>query len=307
MRHSWRLVAVCGSLIAVGNDGQAWDGWTGPRCEGATEYRTFSSSEAGGEVSYHILLPPSYGDGENSRYPVIYWLHGTGGGCEGVSAVSSHYRALMVSGDIPETIVVFPNGLGRGMWCDSKDGTTKPESMLIRDLIPHVDRTYRTKRDRYSRALEGFSMGGYGAGRIGFKYGDLFGCITMYGAGPLHDDFLADDPRLQPLKARERLMRKVYGSDPDYYTQNLPQTQALKVLEDSHLRGMPEIRIFVGSDDPLRDNNKKLSEFLRVELGIEHEYSEVGGVGHQAAPLMEAARSSSGNFYRRNFGKGEGL
>jgi len=300
-----QILAIWGAVAFVGREAQGWDGWVGPRCEGGAEYRTFSSPESGGEVSYHILLPPSYGGRSDARYPVIYWLHGTGGGCEGVNAVASHYRALMGAGEIPESIVVFPNGLGRGMWCDSKDGVTKPESMLILDLIPHIDQTYRTKTERRDRALEGFSMGGYGAGRIGFRHGGLFGCITMYGAGPLHEDFLADDPRLQPLAARERLMRKVYGSDGGYYIQNLPQTQALKILESSHLRGAPEIRILVGDDDPLRDNNRKLSNLLRLELGIDHEYSEVEGVGHQAAALMEAARVSTGDFYRRNFGRVE--
>lgn len=285
-----------------GRAGRAtWSDWVAGPCGGPAEYTTFHSDSVGGDVSYHVMLPRSYANDHARRYPVIYWLHGTGGGCRGVEVVADHCRKMMDSGEMPETIVVFPNGLGRGMWCDSRDGSRRPESMLVRDLVPHVDSTYRTQASRHGRAIEGFSMGGYGAGRIGFKHGDTFGCVTMYGAGPLHTNFLENDPNLQPLEARQKLFRHVYGSDADYYIENLPQTQVLKILESSHLREAPDIRIVVGEDDPLRDNNKSLSSHLTGELGIEHSYSEVEGVGHDAAGLLEAVREETGAFYRRNF------
>lgn len=203
---------------------------------------------------------------------------------------------------MPQAIVVFPNGRDHGMWCDSADGERNPESMLVEDLIPHIDEAYRTVAHRKGRAIEGFSMGGYGAGRIGFKHNSLFGSITMYGAGPVHMDFLAEDPNLQPVRARTKIFRDVYGADSDYYIANSPETLALKVLEASHLRSPPDLRIIVGKDDSLRDNNRLMSTKLKESLGLDHDYLEIAGVGHNADELVEAAKDSTIKFYQATFG-----
>ena len=42
------------------------------------------------------------------------------------------------------------------------------------ELIPQIDKSMRTIATREGRILEGFSMGGYGAARIGFKHPELF-------------------------------------------------------------------------------------------------------------------------------------
>ena len=60
-------------------------------------------------------------------------------------------------------IVVLPNGLKDGWWVDMADGSQPVESVILKDLIPHVDATYRTISDRRGRAVEGFSMGAGGA------------------------------------------------------------------------------------------------------------------------------------------------
>src|SRR6478736_2919526 len=46
-------------------------------------YHTFASKTIGGEVSYHIYLPPQYDEQHSRRFPVIYWLHGLGGNQRG--------------------------------------------------------------------------------------------------------------------------------------------------------------------------------------------------------------------------------
>lgn len=284
--------------------------WVASHCGAVTDvqYGTFYSDTAGGEVSYHVLLPPSYHKQTNAKFPVIYWLHGTNGssrGCGGISFIADFYSRLMLQGKMPEAIVVFPNGLDHGMWCDSADGSQRPESMLIHDLIPFIDSTYRTIPTRQYRAIEGFSMGGYGAGRIGFKHSPLFGAITMYGAGPLQTDFLVVNPRINPLRARQKIFREVYGSDMDYYASNLPSTLALKVLEESHLRNQPRLRIVVGQDDALREYNALLSKKLREDLGLAHAYREIERVGHEAQKIMQACEDGTAEFYTKLFAEGE--
>ena len=57
----------------------------------------------------------------------------------------------------------------------------------MKDLIPHIDATYRTIADRGSRWVEGFSMGGFGAAHLGFKYPEIFGAVSIM-SGALFDD-----------------------------------------------------------------------------------------------------------------------
>ena len=55
--------------------------------------------------------------------------------------------------------------------------------MFIKELIPHIDRTYRTFDQRDGRALQGFSQGGRGVTRIMFKYPELFVSAAPGGPG----------------------------------------------------------------------------------------------------------------------------
>jgi len=300
MSSRWLFLAVCAVLIQ--SAGASKSNWVMPPCQTgeSLKYGKFHSAAVGSEVSYHIMLPPSYLMDAQRVFPVIYWLHGTNGssrGCGGVSFIANFYAGRMRSGEMPECIVVFPNGLDHGMWCDSADGSQKVESMLVFDLVPFIDVNYRTIKSRQYRAIEGFSMGGYGAGRIGFKHNDLFGAVTMYGAGPLQDNFLVDDPRINPVRARQKIFHDVYGSDMDYYVANLPGSLALNVLEVSYLRSHPNLRIVVGADDPLREYNAMLSKKLREELGIFHAYREVPSVGHDAREVVLACKNETAEFY----------
>jgi endo-1,4-beta-xylanase len=60
------------------------------------------------------------------------------------------------------------------MYVDWKDGSAPMETIIVKELVPHIDATYRTIATREGRLLDGYSMGGYGAARLGFKYHDLF-------------------------------------------------------------------------------------------------------------------------------------
>jgi len=59
------------------------------------------------------------------------------------------------------------------MYCDSRDGKYPLETVIVSDLIPHVDAACRTIAAREGRGLDGFSMGGFGAAHLGFKYPDF--------------------------------------------------------------------------------------------------------------------------------------
>src|SRR6185369_9070683 len=122
-------------------------------------HHTYFSKAMGHDVGYCIYLPPSYRDSPNLRYPVIYNLHGAGGdetrGLLAAEVLDEGIRAKRW----PEMILVFPNGGKTTLYKDSYDGKSLPETSFVKELIPHIDATYRTIAARYGRCIEGFSMG----------------------------------------------------------------------------------------------------------------------------------------------------
>ena len=66
--------------------------WITPAASGpGLEQGTFESRAAGAAVSYHIYIPPGYASEPGRRFPVIYWLHGSGGGISGVAPLARQF------------------------------------------------------------------------------------------------------------------------------------------------------------------------------------------------------------------------
>ncbi|MCZ8116295.1 alpha/beta hydrolase-fold protein [Silanimonas sp.] len=190
--------------------------------------RIIDSAAVGAPASYHVLLPPGYANVPPRRFPVLYWLHGTGGGLLGLPTVAGRFDAAMRAGDMPPMIVVFPYGLASGMWVDSRGDNSRVESLLIDDLIPHVDACYRTFAAREDRILEGYSMGGYGVARLGLRHPELFAGVLMLAAGPLQRE-LHETPRATAAE-RAHLMQQVYGDDMGFFREQSPWVRAERAV-----------------------------------------------------------------------------
>lgn len=268
--------------------------WVGPASgDPFTEYRVFESKHARGRVSFHVLLPGAYGREPARRFPVLYWLHGSGGGGVGVSVLARSFIDAMERGVMPAAIVVFPNGLPNGMYCDWKDGTVLGERVFIDDLVPHIDASFRTIAAREGRIIEGFSMGGYGAGRLGFKYPDRFCAVSMLAAGPVQRDF-THAPRGERM--REELLAKVYGGDLGYFREVSPWH--LAEVHAPEIRGSVSIRMAVGERDETLPANEALHAHLD-SLGIRHAFTVLPGLGHDPRRVLAAMGDERWTWYRR--------
>ena len=292
---SFILALWCaGCATAPARPKPAWRAdWVTPASpDGFTEFRVFDSAHAGGRVSYHILLPSAYATDAGRRFPVLYWLHGSGGGAGGIPVLAETFTRAMDRGAMPQAIIVFPNGLANGMYCDWKDGSVLVERVFIDDLLPHIDATYRTIASREGRIIEGFSMGGYGAGRLGFAYPELFRGVSMLGAGPVQRDFTYA-PRGERL--REQLLAEVYGGDLGYFRQVSPW----QLAEDNaaEIRRTQLVRIAIGGDDTTLPANELLHRHLE-ELAIPHEYLVIPGIEHQPGRLLPAMGEARWRWYR---------
>ncbi len=140
-------------------------------------HHILQSKNLGHHVGYVVWTPPEYNEKTKKRFPVIYFLHGSGGN-ETSDAVpfSERVKQAIAEKTIPPVICVFPNG-GRSGY------QNEVEEMIIEELIPEVDKNFRTLASPKSRALTGFSMGGAGSVYLAIKHPEFFCAAASMGGG----------------------------------------------------------------------------------------------------------------------------
>lgn len=275
--------------------------WVTPSVQAArVVYRVFFSPTVGAPVSYHAYVPRAHTE-SSDRLAVLYWLHATEGGVAAVAPLSRIFDEAIEAGRYPPMIVVFVNGLPRRLWADSKDGASPVETVFIREVIPDVDRQFRTVASRGGRIIEGFSMGGYGAARLGLKYPELFAGISILAGGPL--DLELEGPRAQRNpRLRAQILRDVCGDDLEYFKAISPWVLAQSA--PARLRAHPvSIRQAIGTRDDTLALTRRFRDHLNA-LQIAHEYTEVPAVGHEPRALLNGLGDANAQFYRRALGLG---
>ncbi len=249
------------------------------------------SQVLGAPLEYRVFLPANYELEPNKRYPVIFWLHGLGGSPASAAAVVAELSDAISDGRVPALILISCSDVTtRSMWTDAKDGSLPIETAIVRELVPHVDATYRTRASRQFRAIEGFSMGGYGAAYIGFKHPELFGSVSIL-SGALHT--------AESLKTNRReIFDTVHGGDMAYAEKHSPWS----VVRDNadRIRGKTDVRIHVGANDGLLERNQRYHMLLE-ELGIDHAWSVVSDAPHDLAILLKNWDGDPLAFYANAF------
>jgi endo-1,4-beta-xylanase len=226
-----------------------------------TKYCTFLSEAAGQKVSYQLYLPPGYEADTDKRYPVVYWLHGRGGNQRLFTVMIVGLEPAIRAGKAPPMIVIGVNGRRISTYVDAADGSSPVQTMLVKDLIAHVDATYRTVPGREGRAIEGSSMGGAGAARVAFSHPEVFGVVSVL-SGAVHT--------LESMKSGHRdVFDAFYGSD-EYYQRHSPWTVVGRNADA--IRGRTIVRVCVGEKDRWLERNRKYHELLTT-LKIEHSFT----------------------------------
>ena len=134
----------------------------------------------GDEIIYTLYLPPGHNKGKGF-YPLIVFLHGAGGG-NASSQVMQSYEAARKEGKIGNFAVLFPEKYGGTVWRDgAKD--KRPETNVLKELLPHLEKEHALTRDRGARIIMGFSMGAAGSIYWGAKYLDIFSTAVALDPG----------------------------------------------------------------------------------------------------------------------------
>lgn len=151
-----------------------------------------------------VYLPDGYGAG-TERYPVVYLLAGfSGRGGAMINElmwdenIPQRLDRLIASGAIRPMIVVMPDcatRLGGSQYINSA-ATGRYQDHLTDELVPFIDRTYRTVAQRDARIVMGKSSGGYGATILGMRRPDLFGIVVDHSGDKYFElCYRADIPR----------------------------------------------------------------------------------------------------------------
>ena len=149
-----------------------------PACAaGLVSTREFPSAALGRSWNYVVYLPADYYTSD-ARYPVLYLLHGNAQ--KGYDWVTSGHvvetaDALTAAGRMPAAIIVMPDA-GTTWFVDRKE---KMETAVLEDLIPEIERSFRTVATRQGRLVAGLSMGGYGAMRFALRYPEKFAAAAL--------------------------------------------------------------------------------------------------------------------------------
>lgn len=203
----------------------------------------FQSEVLGRRAPFRIYLPAGYfSAGESSRrYPVVYLLHGRSGRYDEWSGYGAEQVAneLWYAGKLPPIIMVAPQG-GLGYWMNQEGGTSWAD-YVVRDLVKHIDATYRTVDRREARAVGGLSMGGHGALQLAINFPSVFG------VGGAHS------PSLPPAT-----------SAPAYFGEGrgFARRDPLSLIRQSDLSTPPRLWIDTGARDPWRSRADELREAI---------------------------------------------
>jgi S-formylglutathione hydrolase FrmB len=146
----------------------------------------------------HVWLPPQYRSNPSRRFPVLFDLVGyTGSGLSHTNwrnfdeNVPERAARLIHEKRMAPAIIVFPDcftALGGNQYINSS-AIGRYADYLTRELIPFVDKEFRTLASRESRACFGKSSGGYGAIVHGMKYARYWGAIADH-SGDAYFDFV---------------------------------------------------------------------------------------------------------------------
>jgi pimeloyl-ACP methyl ester carboxylesterase len=179
-----------------------------------------------------VYLPPGYYAPANRhrRYPVVYLLAGLGGDHRNFATDGTPNRIaagrpetidlgldlqeiadrLIAADAIDEAILVGVSGMNTlsDHWFACSDVIGDYRSHLARDIVRHVDRNFRTRRNRNHRALIGHSSGAFGALSLSIEYPPVFGAVGVI--SPAGNDFAA----AVPPSAVPRLIQLFFLANP---------------------------------------------------------------------------------------------
>ncbi len=174
----------------------------------------FHSPSTNSERRAFVYTPPGYDQNLGDRYPVLYLQHGYG---ENEYGWGVQGRAnlimdnLIAEGKTKPFLIVMTYGMTNEIrFGGMRDFKIEPfETVLVKELVPHIDRHFRTLQDQPNRAMTGLSMGGMETKTITLRNLETFSQIGLFSGGSIGPDDLSD---IEAFKEKNQLVFVSYGS-----------------------------------------------------------------------------------------------
>ncbi|MBR2104855.1 MAG: hypothetical protein IJ933_06195, partial [Bacteroidales bacterium] len=189
---------------------------------GSVEYVQYWSDATGVFSNAIVYVPPSYYNGKNQKYPVMYLISGTTDTEEvyfKVGKMNLILDNLIAQGKAKEMIIVLPYGNPARIAATRGETEMMQFNLFDKDfldnLMPFVEKNYRTINDAANRAIGGFSRGGNQALSIGLNHLDKFSHLCSYSSFTQLRPGQLDDAK--SLNSKIKLFWLGVGSDDFLY------------------------------------------------------------------------------------------
>lgn len=144
---------------------------------GALSEVNYHSEITGQNRRCYVYTPAEYDLKPEKRYPVLYLQHGsfedeTGWASQGMA--NFILDNLIADGKAEPMMIVIDNGYATRPDERGAFRTTVFEEVLLKEVVPMIDRRYRTIADRDHRAIAGLSMGANQTMRIAMGHPEVF-------------------------------------------------------------------------------------------------------------------------------------
>jgi enterochelin esterase-like enzyme len=220
------------------------------------------------ERNYAIYLPPGYEETDQS-YPVLYLLHGSGDNHTGwvqFGQVQHIADKAIAEGKCGAMIIVMPDADTKVKgYFNQPDGSFAYEDFFFKELIPHIEKNYRTRTERRYRAVSGLSMGGGGTIYYALHHPELFAAAAPLSATT--GSWMRQNSQASPEQA-------------EAYKQKHNLESILSNASTEELQKIKQLRWYIscGDDDFLYKDNSEMHILFRGKE-VPHEYRVKDG-GH---------------------------
>ena len=227
---------------------------------------TLDSKILKGERKFAVYLPPDY-ESSNRSYPVLYLLHGYTDDQTGwIQFGEVHHitDTAIKEGTATPMIIIMPDAdTGIPGYANSINGKWDYEDFFFEELMPHVEKRFRIKRNKRFRAVAGLSMGGGGSFLYAFHRPDLFSSAAPLSAwmGP------------QTIEERDFAKRENIKFNENNFESFISKNNPLKIVDQINKETLNSIRWYIdcGDDDYLFEGNSLMHIKMRKK-GVKHEF-----------------------------------
>ncbi|MDQ3713178.1 MAG: esterase family protein [Acidobacteriota bacterium] len=223
------------------------------------------------EMPYRVVLPINYKSEKAQRYSVLYLLHGLTGHFDNWTERSklAEYAAKY------NYIIVTPEG-NNGWYSDSATVLNdRYETYITQELVPEIDKNFRTAGDGNHRAVAGLSMGGYGSIKFGLKNPEMFALVGSFsgalGAASFTDKILGSN-----WKVLTDSIISVYGAEDSPTRKQNDIFKIVREMPADKTKTLPFIYLDCGTEDSLITSNRDFVNLL-LEKKVKHEFRQLPG------------------------------